>query len=474
MTNKTTGWLILALAAALDLTGASQARGSDHDDGEISLKGRALNLTDVYAFREDWQNPGASRENLILIMNTNPRSVARQQYFFDPKATYEFHLSTVLDRNKTQKPTGRDDIRLAIQFQDPDSNNRQAIKLSLIRRGERLTPIGGASAGTTTSLADMNANNLTINPVSVLGRPITVFAGLREDSFFFDVEWYFRIRAFLATGVNTLGNGPIQGGGNPFRSDQTAVDFAAGYNVNSIVVRIPLALIRQNSRQNVFDVWETISVPTIVSPTSNFAAFVDSILSYLGFYRFQTVQQIERLGRPAINEGLVLSNDKLNAFNSIPPSLDGSEAAQPVLAEAAAVLTAVYNFGRGLGLPAPAVNDVVAGFLPDVMRIDTRLAVAVNQQAYNREFVVVQGTTTGFMATGGRKPEDDVMDDTLSYLIAGDPTGQAIKDGVSYGGGTTCANAGRGSNVANPGHKCLQGQTARLGAAAFPFLASPN
>ena len=32
--------------------------------------------------------------------------------------------------------------------------------------------------------------------------------------------------------------------------------------------------------------------------------------------------QIERLGRPAINEGLVITNDYLNAFNSISPSQD--------------------------------------------------------------------------------------------------------------------------------------------------------
>lgn len=189
--------------------------------------------------------------------------------------------------------------------------------------------------------------------------------------------------------------------------------------------------------------------------------------------------QIERLGRPAINEGLVIDNDYLNAFNSIGPSMDFSPAAAPVLGQAAAVLTAVHNYGVGAGAPAPAVADVVAGFLPDVLRIDTSHHIPVGTWAYNGDFVIAQGTSAGAMLTGGRKIEDDVMDITLSYLIVGNPacgpgTSCSIPDGVSYAGGTDCAHAGQGSNVSNPGHKCLHGQASRNGSATFPFLAEPN
>lgn len=190
-------------------------------------------------------------------------------------------------------------------------------------------------------------------------------------------------------------------------------------------------------------------------------------------------KQIERLGRPAINEGLVITNAYLNAFNSIAPSLDLSPAASPVLAEAGSVLTAVFNYGTAAHLPAPQVSDVVTGFLPDVMRIDTRVTVAVGAWAYNGDATIVSGSTAGAMLTAGRKLEDDVMDITLSYLIAGNPgcgpsTACTIPDGVSYAAGTTCSGAGTGSNVGNPGHKCLNGQTARNASATFPFLARPN
>ncbi len=177
-------------------------------------------------------------------------------------------------------------------------------------------------------------------------------------------------------------------------------------------------------------------------------------------------QQIERLARPAVNEGLLFSNDKLNAFNSIPPTLDlatSNKTVLSVLQEASASLDLVDSlegkntFGDGFD------SEVVAGFLPDVMRIDTAKDIPVGTAAYNGDFVVVEGTKAA-MLTGGRKIEDDVMDITLSYLVAGDPSGGAVKDFVSYEGAS--------GNIAQ-GHKKLNGQSAYNGAATFPFLAAP-
>ncbi|MEW6278994.1 MAG: DUF4331 family protein [Candidatus Eremiobacterota bacterium] len=165
--------------------------------------------------------------------------------------------------------------------------------------------------------------------------------------------------------------------------------------------------------------------------------------------------QVERLARPAINEGLLLTNDFLNAYNAIPPSADTSAAAQPVLAEAAATLTAVRTAGVGLGVgPGPTVQQVVDGFIPDVMRIDTSLAVAPGTASYNQAVFLPNGSP---MLVGGRKLSDDVIDITLSYLIAFDPTGATVNDGVTY--------AGAAGNPAQ-GHQPLIG--------TFPYLAPAN
>lgn len=168
--------------------------------------------------------------------------------------------------------------------------------------------------------------------------------------------------------------------------------------------------------------------------------------------------QIERLARPVINEGLILSNDFLNAFNMIPPTADLTEAAAPVLAEAAAVITAADMLDDKQDI---TVEQVVGAFLPDVMRIDTTLRIPPGKAAYNAGVSGSKG-----ILTGGRKIEDDVGDITLSFLVAGDASGKSVKDNVSY--------AGVEGNPNQPGHKLLVGQTQRWGAARFPFVPDPN
>lgn len=169
--------------------------------------------------------------------------------------------------------------------------------------------------------------------------------------------------------------------------------------------------------------------------------------------------QVERLARPAINEGLVLTNASLNAFNSISPSLD-LDASIPAVAtvqtEATTVLTVVRQLGGNVG---PAVGDVVSQFLPDVVRIsvdDTHYGtlhggapLAANGDRTSNSTKVQVGYTSCVSVTagapllcGGRKIRDDVIDITLSYLALG--AGQAapgangavpayaVSDAISY------------------------------------------
>lgn len=160
--------------------------------------------------------------------------------------------------------------------------------------------------------------------------------------------------------------------------------------------------------------------------------------------------QIERLARPAINEGLIISNENLNAFNMVPPSADLSDGAAAVRAEAGTVIDAADMID---GKDDTTVEVVATAFLPDVMRIDTTIDIAPGKTAYNADVSGDKG-----MLTGGRKIEDDVIDITLSFLVSADATGQAVKDNVSY------------PDV----HRLLYGQSSRGGAARFPFLARPH
>lgn len=374
---------------------------SDHDDGVVDTKGQNLNLTDLYVFRDGDQNPNASKEDLVFIMNTNPRSVARQQYFFSDRARYEFKVARV--NNNDDTPTGKADVTLRFEFDAPKADQSQVMTITAIRDGKTLktqsvtTPLGHRAQGKSIRL----------------GRtPFQVFAGLREDPFFFDVEQFFRVRA------GALGKGPAVG----FRPPGKALDFTKGYNVNAIAVKVPVQWLQGKTKATTFDVWETISVPT----------------------RKGQFKQVERLARPGINEGLLVSNDFLNTLNAVGPDFEAAalagdpqaaKAAGPVVGEAIQTLKAIGN-------DQTRAQALIGAFLPDVMRIDTT-AESGYGKALNAKGSPIRG----------RLIKDDVIDTTLSVLT----NGAITSDNVSYEG-----------TPGNPG----QGHAPLL--KRFPYLAEAN
>ncbi|MCY7281861.1 MAG: DUF4331 domain-containing protein [Cyanobacteria bacterium CAN_BIN43] len=389
---------------ALGLTTAvspNKLQASDHDDGDIDVRSRALSLTDLYVFREKDQNPAAADDDLIFVMNTNPRSLARQQYFFSPEARYEFKTSRTANINGV--PTGNPDMTLRVTFSPPQGGIRsQQMTLTLLERGKRPIVINRTQDNrpiVTTPL--ISADTPAINQVAIKGRNVSVFAGLREDPFFFDVEQFFRVRAWR------LSRGPAVG----FRSPAQALDFAKGYNVNTVVMRVPRKLLQSGTNTTTFDSWLTISVQ---DP------------------RTKQFVQTEQIARPGINEALLFSQGNLAAFNRSQPS----RSVPPAVARE--VTTVLLSLGN-----SPARTTALIGaFVPDVMRIDTTgpsgFANALN--------------TLG-APVRGRMLKDDVIDIALTVLT----NGAVTTDNVSYDG-----------VPGNPaqGHSPL--------ATTFPYLAPAN
>lgn len=398
----------LALGMALSAVAIPQfLMASDHDDGEVDTKGRNQNLTDLYVFRERDQRASAAAGDLIFIMNTNPRSLPRQQYYFSNNSLYEFKVTRVTDKNAT--PTGRPDVILRFEFSAPDSTGKQQIKLTTIADGQATTV---SNLNTT----PIRATAPTINQATVGSSNLTVFAGLREDPFFFDVEQFFKVRAGAA------GFGPVVG----FRPPNAAIDFTKDYNVNAIAVRVPIRFLQGSTSVTTFDVWETIS----------------SRLQK-GF------KQVERLARPAINEGLVITNDFLNALNSVGPDFEAAALAgqQPQAQIAGPIVNEAKNTLKALGNSDAEANALIAAFLPDVMRIDTT-------QPSNYD-VTIPATclNTKKSPICGRKLKDDTIDLTLRVISKGAVTG----DNVSYEG--TPGNPAQGHDPLVPD---------------FPYLAPAN
>lgn len=399
------GGLVLGLALSAALI-PQYAKSSDHDDGEVDTKGRNRNLTDLFVFREQDQNPNAASGNLVFIMNTNPRSLASQQYYFSDNARYEFNITRVTNNDAT--PTGRRDVVLRFEFSAPNANAQQQIKVTAIRDGR-------ANVVTTGTTTPIYANTTpTINRVFLGGSNLTVFAGLREDPFFFDVDRYFRIRAGLRSGGSTLG----------FRPPNTAIDFTKGYNVNSIAVRVPIRFLQGATSARTFDVWETISVP---GTNGKFTQF-------------------ERLARPVINEGLVVNNDFLNALNTVGPDFEAAALAgrQPAAGIAGPIIADARRTLRSLGNDEARTTALLTAFLPDVMRIDTT-APSGYGNALNDKGSPIRG----------RLIRDDVVDITLGVLT----NGAITTDNVSY-------FRPAGSNNPAQGHSPL--------VTSFPYLALPN
>jgi Domain of unknown function (DUF4331) len=192
----------------------------------------------------------------------------------------------------------------------------------------------------------------------------------------------------------------------------------------------------------------------------------------------KTFRQIEHLARPAVNEALLISNDFLNGYNATAPSFVGVDkpTLDAVVGEAKTVLKALYlgacllDGAVGLtpttglhpaGIQCHAVGgalwvggDPLTGtvltpeskaaaqayadkvfdqFVPDVMRLDTSLAVST--------YLSLCGDANSKpLLCGGRFLNNDVIDITYNYFLAGaavkktDPVQftALVSDGVEF------------------------------------------
>jgi hypothetical protein len=160
-------------------------------------------------------------------------------------------------------------------------------------------------------------------------------------------------------------------------------------------------------------------------------------------------KQIERLGRPAINEGLITQDVLLNTWNSVGPSVDLTPPAAGIAAEATRTLKAFGNTDA-------QVAKLFGALLPDVMRIDT---------THKSGYAGFAGSTFGNVEPtkgipiGGRLITDDVIDVTL-FLIVPDATNSAVP-------GLRSDNVGYSTPDAN-------GHTHRPVMSQFPYAPTPN
>lgn len=197
--------LLSALVAASLITGGIII-AADHVDTP-AVTGQPTDITDLYVFRAQDVN------NLVFVANT--------QGLLAPGSTAaaKFDANTVIEFNIDNNADNMEDLVIQCKY-DAASNSMQVY-------GPILPSEKGARSkleGSVTASAVVTAYGAA--PTIGTGGGIRVFAGPRDDPFFFDLN---RFKGILA--------GTFTGFANP------GTDAFAGTNVLSIVVEVPKTML---------------------------------------------------------------------------------------------------------------------------------------------------------------------------------------------------------------------------------------
>jgi hypothetical protein len=275
---------------------------------------------------------------------------------------------------------------------------------------------------------------------------IRVFAGTVDDPFFIDLgaafdSLNFRPSAFLG------GNTPILTVPQDQNDQQNyAPDAVAGYNVNTIAIEIPIAMI-QGPSAPVIGSWATTSrLQMTVRPAVPGAA-VPAPTAFT---------QVQRMGNPLINE-LIIGTGSKDTFSISPPSQDLQFAAfalNPLLAN-------VMNAAFGLPVPDPPRVDLLplvvyappitgtnvpaattaANPVADLLRLN--YSIPPTPAASRKRLGFIAGDSAGY--PNGRRVTDDVVDISLR-AVAGIFCAKCTSGGFPFSA-STVPLLGDGVNV---------------------------
>jgi len=224
MSRKVVLTLLLVAAAGLGVTRFITA--SDHKDSMLLAGDPAADIADIYTFRSP-TNPA----NVVLAMTVSgfiPPSEASTT-FFDPNVLYQWKIDNDGDAVED----------LVIQAFVTGTGGHQVMHF----RG----PAKASEIGSTTRViegpetATVAVSN-TPTPIVATRNGMTVFAGVRDDPFFFDLVQFKHIIAGDATSFRNPG-----------------IDTFAGTNVLAIVVELPSSMLGGTK----LGVWGSTSRPQL-------------------------------------------------------------------------------------------------------------------------------------------------------------------------------------------------------------------
>lgn len=341
---RPTGLLGLVAAAFLAFGAAHWLVASDHKDGPVTGAHPPIDIADLYAFRSP-SNP----ENLVLVMDVRgfipPAEAASTR--FDPRLLYQFMIDTDGDAVEDQ----------IIQAQAVGTGADQHIHF----RGHAAPPMTGSAHQALDTEAVTVSVTTTGEPDIATNGELRVFAGVRDDPFFFDFARFQQIRQENADSFRVPG-----------------MDTFAGTNVLSLVVEFPISMLGDVTE---LGVWASVSLPGLVERGLDVQeGAVDATDVY---------DQVDRMGWPGVAV-FFIPGPKTPAWNRLAPAADAANYRNEI------IRTIVEEYGQ----PRPRAVEIATMLTPDMLPIDVSMPT---------EF------------PNGRWLADDVVNVLLMKLFEGSP-----------------------------------------------------
>jgi hypothetical protein len=345
----------------------AKSRGSDHADTPAIAANPGTDLTDVYLF------PSATDPSkVVLSMSVHPLIMPGHGLTtaFDPNVLYQFKIDNTGD--------AVEDLVIQARFSGSDPAT-QRVMISY----PEIPSTHGAMNNQEAMLPITGSLNSSFSPTPGM----SVFAGGREDSFFFDLEQFFTIfpdRAAPLTGVEP--SNPNQPQATSWRAPGQAVDFLSNgqYNVLSIVVELPRKwLINRggppgSKKSNIVHLWCTTAVPS-----------------------GNSWKQMDRLARPAVNEVFAtVANNRHKINDEDGPANDQFQLKGDI----------DYFMTNVAGRSRAITNVVEAVLVPDMISADLSSSDPASYLGYE-----TGGATGGKF--GGRALHDDIVDLSLGVIF---------------------------------------------------------
>lgn len=208
--------LLFISAAVVALITGGIIYAADHIDAP-AVTNQTTDITDLYAFQ------GANTNNLVLVANT--------QGLLSPAKTgaAKFDENTLIEFNIDNNNDNIEDLVIQCKYDAASNTMKVYGPIAPSEKGTRSKIEGTATASV--AVTPYGASS----PVVATTNGISVFAGPRDDPFFFDLDQYHAILAKTATGFRNPG-----------------VDAFAGTNVMSVVVEIPKVALGGSGKINVW------------------------------------------------------------------------------------------------------------------------------------------------------------------------------------------------------------------------------